>query len=233
MQFKSTIFCAYFKVGIFSWFQTITQSSIYLIDSLSLIDSKPKKAHYWSRICILISEVSNVGLIFIQLNKLIMSLIKKEEKPSKNKSYKVLVDGDKYEFNKSVVTGEEILIKIGKTPPECHTLYQKLKGRDFEKISIDEVVDLSNRGIEKFTVKPQEVFHYTLDEEPETTDSKVLSANQILQNGEIKPVEDYYLIEIDSSGSEISHKENPEAPIEMKCPGSKFVSVFRGEMPVS
>ncbi|MFH6983105.1 multiubiquitin domain-containing protein [Marinoscillum luteum] len=163
-----------------------------------------------------------------------MSTINKRgEKPPKNKSYKVLVDGDKFEFNKSVVTGEEILIKVGKTPPECHTLYQKLKGCDFEKISLDEVVDLANPGIEKFTIKPPEVFHYTLDEEPETTDSKTLSANQILQNGGIEPVEDYYLIEIDNSGREIPHKENPDTPIEMKCPGSKFVSVFRGEMPVS
>ncbi len=163
-----------------------------------------------------------------------MDTVKKsEERSSKNKSYKILVDGDKFEFNKPVVTGEEILIKVGKTPPECHTLYQKLKGCDFERISLDEVVDLANPGIERFTVKPPEVFHYTLDEEPETTDSKSLSANQILQNGGIEPVEDYYLIEIDNSGSEISHKDNPEAPIEMKCPGSKFVSVFRGEMPVS
>ena len=69
--------------------------------------------------------------------KFIMDTVKKsEERSSKNKSYKVLVDGNKFEFNKSVVTGEEILIKIGKTPPECHTLYQKLKGCEFEKISI-------------------------------------------------------------------------------------------------
>lgn len=162
-----------------------------------------------------------------------MSTIKNKEKTFKNRLYKVLVDGDRFEFNKSVVTGEEILIKVGKTPPECYALYQKLKGCDFEKIRLDEVVDLANRGIEKFTVKPTDVFHYTLDEEPETTDSKTLSANEILKNGGIEPVEDYYLIEIDGSGQEISHKENPDKPIEMKCPGSKFVSVFRGEMPVS
>lgn len=158
---------------------------------------------------------------------------KREEKTSKKKLHKVLVNGDKFEFNNSVVTGEEILIKVGKIPPECHSLYQKLKGCDFEKLSLDEEVDLSNPGIEKFIVKPPEIFHYTLDDEPETSDSNSLTANQILQNGGIESVKDYYLIEIDSCGSEISHKESPEAPIEMRCPGSKFVSVFRGEMPVS
>ncbi|MBR09527.1 MAG: hypothetical protein CMP48_17815 [Rickettsiales bacterium] len=155
------------------------------------------------------------------------------EKTSKAKSYKVLVDGDKFEFEKSIVSGEEILIKVGKTSPRCYTLYQKLKGCDFEKINLEEVVDLKNPGIEKFTIKPPEVFYYTLDEEPETTDSKFLSANQILVNGGIKPVKDYYLIEIDHLGNELSHKESPNEPIEMKCPGSRFISVFVGETPVS
>lgn len=162
-----------------------------------------------------------------------MSSIKEEVGTSKNISYKVLVDKDKLEFHKSFVTGEEILQKAGKIPLTCHALYQKLKGCDFEKIGLDELVDLGKPGIERFTVKPSEVFYYTLDEEPETTEKELLSANQILKNGGITPVEDYYLIEIDSSGLEVSHKENPDEPIKMKCPGSKFVSVFKGEMPVS
>lgn len=161
------------------------------------------------------------------------NLQKSGEKTSKTKSYKILIDGDKFEFNKSVVTGAEILVKAGMTTPECHSLYQKLKGCEFEKISIDELVDLSNPGIEKFVVKPPEVFYYTLDEEPETTDNEFLSANQILTNGGINPAADYYLIEIDSMGHEISHKEKPDEPIKMKCPGSKFLSVFIGETPVS
>lgn len=161
------------------------------------------------------------------------NLAKNEGDSLENKSYKVLIDGDKYEFNNAIVTGEEILIKYGITSPNCFTLYQKLMGCDFEKISLSEAVNLSNPGIEKFAIKPPEVFHYNLDEEPETTDSEVLTGYQILENGGIKPVTDYYLIEIDNSGQEISHKENPNAQIRMKCPGSKFLSVFIGETPVS
>lgn len=156
-----------------------------------------------------------------------------EDKSSKLQSYKIKVDHDVLVFNKPTVRGQDILIKAGKTPPECHTLYQKLKGCDFERVSLNEEVDLSNPGIEKFTVKPPEVFHYFLDDEPETTDESSLSANQILELGGIKPVEDYYLVEIDKDGNEINHKDTPDAPIKMKCPGSKFVSIFRGETPVS
>lgn len=156
------------------------------------------------------------------------------EKESKNsKKFKILVDKNKVDFNQAIITGRDILTKSGHTPPECHTLYQKLKGCDFEKVGLDESVDLSHPGIEKFTVKPPVVFHYTLDDEPETTDEKQLTANEILSNGGLSPITDYYLIEFDDSGQEIPHKDNPDEPIDMKCPGSKFVSVFRGETPVS
>ncbi len=157
----------------------------------------------------------------------------KSEKSTKHKNFKIKVDNEKVIFNKPVVSGEEILIKVCKTPVECFALYQKFKGCDFEKISLDQMVDLSAPGLEKFTVKDSEVTHYLLDDEPEMTDKKSLSANQILENGGITPVTDYFLTEIDSNGNTISHKETPDAQIIMKCPGSKFVSIFKGAMPVS
>jgi hypothetical protein len=155
------------------------------------------------------------------------------EKTSQKKTYKVDVDGEKLHFDYPTVRGRDILEKAGKIPPECHSLYQKLKGHDFEKISLDENVDLANPGIERFTVKPPDVFYYMLDEEPETSAEEYLSANRILEEGGLVPVTDYYLIEIDSAGQEISHRDTPDEPIQMRCPGSKFVSVFRGETPVS
>lgn len=162
-----------------------------------------------------------------------MQTHKNEGEPSKQRNFPIRVDGNKFIFNKPEVTGQEILIKVGKTPTECFTVYQKFKGCDFERISLDEIVDLSRPGLERFTIKESEVSHYTLDEEKETTEQKTLSANQILENGGVTPVEDYYLMEIDSNGNEIPHKDNSNDPIEMKCLGSKFVSIFRGSMPVS
>lgn len=158
---------------------------------------------------------------------------KNEGKPSKNKKYVIKVDDQKVVFNKSEVTGKEILTEVGKTPVECFSLYQKFKGCDFEKISLTEIVDLSKHGLEKFTVKDSEVYHYSLDDEPETTDQESLSANQILEFGGITPVKDYYLMEFKNDGGQTSHKETPDAPIRMECPGSKFVSIFRGATPVA
>ena len=120
----------------------------------------------------------------------------------------------------------QILLKANKIPVECFSLYQKFHGCDFEKISLDEEVDLSRPGIEKFAVKPPVVFYYTIDAEPETTDEKSLTANSILELAGLNHSE-YYLIQILPDNTQISYKDNPDTPIEMKCPGLKFISAYR------
>ena len=157
---------------------------------------------------------------------------KADKRPPTGKKYKVKIGDDYFVFDHHLVKGKELLGKAGKIPVECHTLYQKLKGCDFEKVSENENVDLSKPGIEHFVVKPPEVFHYLVDDEPETTDEKFLTANQILENAGLKPL-DYYLVQVFADGSQKSYKDIPDQRIEMKCPGEKFISVFRGETPVS
>ncbi len=153
--------------------------------------------------------------------------------PEIGKKYKVKIDSEYYVFDHHIVTGKEILEKACKTPVECHTLYQKFKDCDFEKISLDEKVDLAKPGIEHFVVKAPEVFNYTVDKEPETTDQKVLTPNQILELAGIKPVTDYYLVLKNPDGTEVSYKGKPNEPIKMRCPAMHFISVFNGETPVS
>ena len=82
------------------------------------------------------------------------------------KIYIIIVDGQKLEFDQPKVTGQQILVKAGKTPVECHTLYIKKPGCDFEKVSLDEVVDISDGKVEHFVTKEPEVFNYTVDGEP-------------------------------------------------------------------
>ena len=148
----------------------------------------------------------------------------------KKRGYKIKVDDLILEFDNSIVTGRDILVKAGKTPVECFSLYQKFKGCDFEKISIDEEVDLSKPGLEHFTVKPPEVFNYTVDGEPETTDKLHLTANEILQLAGLAP-NDYYLTQV--YPNEISYKDKPNESIKMICPGYKFVSAYRSGTPVA
>lgn len=169
-------------------------------------------------------------------NELIIDLeafTREGKKPPHGKKYKVKVGDHYFIFDHHIVTGKEILEKAGISPVECYWLYQKLKGCDFEKIDLTEPVDLAQGGIEQFVVRPTEVFHYFVDGEPETTDQKEMTPNQILENAGITPVKDYYLVRINPDGSQDSFKDTPDKPIKMVCPAVKFVSAFRGETPVS
>lgn len=156
-----------------------------------------------------------------------------DKKPPAGRKYRVRVDEALIIFNHEMVTGAELLQAAGRVPPECFALYQLLKGHDFEKIGLNDQLDLSRKGIERFVVKPPEVFNYFVDDEPETTDDKELTPDQILELAGITPASDYYLVQINPDGSQISHKDDPATPIKMRCPAMRFVSVFRGETPVS
>lgn len=159
---------------------------------------------------------------------------KEGKRPPEGKKYKVKIGDDYYVFDHQVVTSKEILDKAQITPAECYWLYQKLKGFDFKRIAHDEKIDLAQYpGIEHFVVKPTEVFHYFVDKEPETTDLKEMTPNQILEAAGIIPVKDYYLIRTNADGSQDSFKDTPDKPIRMVCPAVRFTSVFRGETPVS
>ena len=153
-------------------------------------------------------------------------------KPPKEKKYRILVDQHSHIFTKERVTGFEILKETGHVPVKCFSLYQKLKGCDFEKISLDEVVDLTKTGIERFVTKGPEVFNYTLDAEPEMTDKSQMTPNEILKAGGLNP-SDYFLVQVLDDGTQKSYQSIPEEPIEMICAGMQFVSVFSGPMPVS
>ena len=154
------------------------------------------------------------------------------QKPPSGKHYQVKVDHQQLVFNKEKVTGLEILDAAGRTPPECHTLYQKFKGCDFEKVGLTEVVDLLRQGIEMFITKPAEVFYYDLDDEPETTELKEMTPAQILIAGGINP-KTHYLVQINSDGSQVNYKDDADKSIKMQCPRIKYVSVLNGPTPVS
>lgn len=150
----------------------------------------------------------------------------------KRPQFSVKVNDGVIVFHDPVVTGREILNKAGFKPVECYTLYQKFKDCDFEKISLDEKVNLAKPGLEHFVVKDPEVFHYTIDTEPETSEKKHMTAAEILKAAGLDP-KDYYLVEVFADQTQKSYKDNPDESIKLTCPGNKFISVFKGETPVS
>jgi len=74
------------------------------------------------------------------------------------------------------------------------------------------------------------IFHYTVDDEPQTTTQHVLTPRQILTNVGLNP-ETYYLVQIIGNHQE-SYKDTPDKEIHMHQ-HMKFISVFIGDTPVS
>lgn len=77
-------------------------------------------------------------------------------KPPKAKLYRIRVDKAKYETTNPEPTGREILEMAKKVPVEQWMLNKKVHGAGFEPVALDEKVDLTAPGIERFTTLPKD-----------------------------------------------------------------------------
>jgi len=74
--------------------------------------------------------------------------------PPKNRRYLIRIDKIKYEVNVSKMDGRQLLALAVKTPPENFLLTQKLRGGATKKIDLNEIVDFTTPGIERFMTLP-------------------------------------------------------------------------------
>lgn len=79
-----------------------------------------------------------------------------ERDPGKGqpKMFKVQIDKQVYEIADPNPTARVLLLLAGKTPPEQFAFYKKGKGGQPERIAIDDHVDLTDPGIERFVTLP-------------------------------------------------------------------------------
>jgi len=75
----------------------------------------------------------------------------------KARRYRIRVDDAYYTTEKPKLTGREILELAGKRPPESFILTQKLRGGRLVTVALDDVVDFTTPGIERFTTLPREI----------------------------------------------------------------------------
>ena len=73
------------------------------------------------------------------------------EKRPHEKGYKYMVRNRVFETENRFITGREVLEAAGLTPVTQYKLDLKMKGNRYREIGLDESVDLSDPGIEKFT----------------------------------------------------------------------------------
>lgn len=72
----------------------------------------------------------------------------------KGHHYVIMIDQTKYRVEKECMTGKEILLLAGKTPPERFQLNLRLTNKKVKRIALDEVVCFTQPGVEKFMTMP-------------------------------------------------------------------------------
>jgi len=77
-------------------------------------------------------------------------------KPPKAKKYRIKIDKEKYTVEVPSMTGREILAKAGMNPVERYQLNQKKHGGKIEVIGLDQSVDFTEPGIERFMTLPMD-----------------------------------------------------------------------------
>ena len=93
---------------------------------------------------------SNEGVDIIDVE----SYAKSGRTPPAGQQYRIRVDKTQIVVATSTITGREILSRAGKVPPERYRLDQKLVGGRTVKIELDQVVDLTTPGVERFMTLP-------------------------------------------------------------------------------
>jgi predicted ribosome quality control (RQC) complex YloA/Tae2 family protein len=84
-------------------------------------------------------------------------LAKAGHKPPPAKRYRIRVDDQYFVVHKSSMTGREILVLAGKNPPEQFILTQKIRGGNLHTVELNERVDFTKPGIERFNTLPRQV----------------------------------------------------------------------------
>lgn len=81
-----------------------------------------------------------------------------------NKSYKIKIDKQIRTFLDPVVTGIQLLNAAGKNPVDEYLIFQRLKDGQFEEIRLEESVDLTQPGLERFkTFRSGESYRLSVD----------------------------------------------------------------------
>lgn len=78
------------------------------------------------------------------------------KRPPRCRGYRIRVNGDRFVVNEPSPTGGQVLTIAGLTPPETYTLRVKVRGEPPRKVGLDEEVDLTAPGVEKFKALPRD-----------------------------------------------------------------------------
>lgn len=145
-------------------------------------------------------------------------------------SFKLKVNSSLLISEKRMVSGQEILKIAGFEQAEEFDLYKKIKGREYEPIQLDEIVDLEEPGIEKFKASPRKNIVFRVDDEDYSTNELELTPIDIFKIIGLDPSK-FYLKQIDGH-IDINYK-NDETKCIVMLGHLKFITCKREPATVS
>ena len=78
------------------------------------------------------------------------------EKPPKCSRYRIKIDREPHIVEQPSITGREVLELAGLKPPEKYTLRVAIAGQRPEKVGLDDTIDMTRKGIERFKSMPRD-----------------------------------------------------------------------------
>jgi len=79
---------------------------------------------------------------------------KRDHKPPRARHYRIRIDREYYTVDVPKMTGRQLLLLAGKNPPERYEIMQKFHGGKTERIGLNQDVDFTTPGIERFVTLP-------------------------------------------------------------------------------
>mgnify|MGYP001408489579 CR=1 FL=1 len=128
-------------------------------------------------------------------------------------NYKFILNQKEYLHYTAKISGQEILNLGEVAPVDEYDLLKKIQGKEFEPILLDEIVDLSDPGIQHFVTEKRKELMYLMDDEKCYTMNTVLTPVQILQIQGLSP--DHYYLKQLMKHREITYKNDLEKQIDM------------------
>ncbi len=108
------------------------------------------------------NDIEKIGKLVEDVEELVEEVdleihAKVGKKPPKAKRYRIRVDDRYFVVTQHSMTGREILVLAGKTPPESYILTEKSKGGTLHTVELDEVEHFTKHGVERFNTLPRQV----------------------------------------------------------------------------
>lgn len=139
----------------------------------------------------------------------------------KNNALEIRINGKKFEFTDTHITGEQLLQLVQLHPANDYEVLLKINNKELEPIQLDESVDLTNPEIETFIIKPYQTISIEVDDETYPVNELFMTPEEIMTVAGLDP-KGYYLKQI-IGHQDITYKNDPKHRIGI-VNGLKFSS---------